>query len=64
MYAVRITEAFLEKVEFIKSSGEETNYHNWKGKVLMKTLRKGLAEIGYKPQHITMTIGASISCVQ
>ena len=58
MYAVRITEAFLERVEFVKDSGDESNKHNWKGKVLMKTLRKGLAEIGFKPQHITKTIAA------
>ena len=58
MYAVRITEAFLERVEFVKDSGDESNKHNWKGKVLMKTLRKGLGEIGFKPQHITKTIGA------
>ena len=58
MHAVRITEAFLERVEFVKDSGDESNKHNWKGKVLMKTLRKGLAEIGFKPQHITKIISA------
>ena len=57
-YAVKITEAFIERIEFVKDSKDESNKHNWKGKVLMKTLRKGLAEIGFKPQHITKTIGA------
>ena len=57
-YAVKITEAFIERVEFVKDSKDESNKHNWKGKVLMKTLRKGLAEIGFKAQHITKTIGA------
>ena len=57
-YAIKITEAFIERAEFVKDSGGESNKHNWKGKVLMKTLRKGLAEIGFKPQHITKTIGA------
>jgi hypothetical protein len=57
-YAIKITEAFIERAEFVKDSKDESNIHNWKGKVLMKTLRKGLAEIGFKPQHITKTIGA------
>ncbi len=57
-YAIKITEAFIERAEFVKDSGGESNKHNWKGKVLMKTLRKGLAEIGFKPQHITKTIGS------
>ena len=57
-YAIKITEAFIERAEFVKDSGGESNKHNWKGKVLMKTLRKGLAEIGFKPQHITKTIAA------
>ena len=57
-YAIKTTEAFIERAEFLKDSKDESNKHNWKGKVLMKTLRKVLTEIGFKPQHITKTINA------
>lgn len=61
-YAFRLAIAFLKHINEIDSNEKwdsSTNYMKWRSKGLLKTLRKGLQELGFKPANVSTVIGAA-----
>ena len=59
--AYKLCNAFIDRAEHVERNEDRnsiTNKFKWRSKALIKLLRTWLAELGFKPIHVTKTIGA------
>jgi len=59
--AYKLCNAFIDRIEYVDSTEDtesNTNRFKWRSKALLKLLRTKLVDLGFKPIHVTKTIGA------
>ena len=61
-YAFELAIAFLQHIKHIDATEKwdsSTNRFKWRAKVLLRSLREGLQELGFKPSNVSTLIGAA-----
>ena len=61
-YALKLCTAFLDRINYINETepwDSDSNKYKWRSKVLSKSLRSGLTDLGFKPSSVSKLIGAA-----